>query len=805
MKKKTELQKHVAPFTGKDVSPLARLPAELLCLVAKSLDLRDVLRMTQVSHSWREILLSNEEVWKEIRVPIFAATSLSDADLDLLLRRAKYSPELLDIRGCSNLKGTCLRSLSGCNTLRHLDIRGTRLQGNVPVFLNSLSPVRGDFARISFQNVETRLVAQAAWHGVVRSEEEWNTLVECMGQHCSSTCVAATGNQRGSIVVPPPINFATHMLLVVSIAGLINDNFWPKPLHRVKSVLDFGSSLGVHVNLLRKENAGWMDIIKVPQCTKPVKWFFDQQDDWIDNVHSFTLSDSEHVGIRKDRKSLECRLVDEPQPAKMVDLFLRLLVENCAAIKFGRSIRHLSRQLEEGRTSIEELIKCYPIQLPSRVVNELIREVAFRQLPKPKPTSVPGNESSQRNLVATGLKSSPVLSSTKAGPRVRFRSTASSVGVDCPSSVSETHGKSHKRKRLEDCAGEEDLAQNPLETAHRLIREAERVLAAEKVWFENEEELLFKVLPGMQSPLFLHEKPVISSLPDLTRYLHASLDNAMKNHANVQDLLAFAGKFLFEICAVCSEQSFEEDSDELESTTLVKQKLQSKRTKTEDCNSDSDTTENSSVSEDSVTIDSADEMVFLPSNRPPAVGHTAAQPNMALIKPEASNTNQPPSFSTPTNGSTMSPPVRSVSLSFDSTRQLSTVPHYPGASHLYKGNTRSPLVRKRQVATRCSPSCYNGQKRICLHKQRHPNNPVKCGRPGCGCSRWSEPCRRTHSNSAAQQYYAPQQAVRIPKCCKVKFPNSVLKNMGQRTYLYHFSNTPTSTVIIIGAEDRCCR
>ena len=184
---------------------------------------------------------------------------------------------MLDLRGCSRLTGSALRSLHGCPSLKALDLRGTQLLGNVSSLLKSLSPLKNSAdvcTPVDFRHVDSRLVVQAAWHGVVRSEDEWQMLVSAIG---SPGTGGGPGGRSATQAILPPVDFKEQMLLVVSIAGLFTDNFWPKPLHRVKEVADVGDSLAAQVSMPHVENSGWMDMVAVAQSDKPVCWYFDQQ------------------------------------------------------------------------------------------------------------------------------------------------------------------------------------------------------------------------------------------------------------------------------------------------------------------------------------------------------------------------------------------------------------------------------------------------------------------------------------------------------------------------------------------------
>jgi hypothetical protein len=94
-----------------------------------------------------------------------------------------------------------------CKSLEHVDLRGTRLVGDVRALLRTLSPIENNIAQtppVHFKHVDTRLVAQAPWHGVVRSLADWNEVVRAIGQ--------TTDLKSSSNSIAPPIDFKTHMV-----------------------------------------------------------------------------------------------------------------------------------------------------------------------------------------------------------------------------------------------------------------------------------------------------------------------------------------------------------------------------------------------------------------------------------------------------------------------------------------------------------------------------------------------------------------------------------------------------------------
>ena len=75
-------------------------------------------------------------------------------------------------------------------------------------------------------------------------------------------------------------------------------------------------------------------------------------------------------------------VIEEKHPAKQLDMYLELLVDSGLVRKFGRSVRQLTRNLEDGRFSIQQLIRESPIHLPGHLGLTLLRESAYRALPK---------------------------------------------------------------------------------------------------------------------------------------------------------------------------------------------------------------------------------------------------------------------------------------------------------------------------------------------------------------------------------------------------------------------------------------
>lgn len=221
---------------------------------------------------------------------------------------------------------------------------------------------------------------------VVRNIDEWNKVVEAIGQHTVTNSSSSSSGNHPTII--PPVDFANNMLLIVSISGHFNETFWPKPLQRIKDVTDMGNNLACCVKMMRTENAGWMSMAAVPQSEKPVMWYFDQQEDWADAVQTFYLEPSQQVGARQIDKTPSRLVQEERHPAKQLDMYLELLVDSGMVRKFGRSVRQLTRNLEDGRFKIEQLIDESPILLPGHLGLTLLRESAFRALPKVPPRVV---------------------------------------------------------------------------------------------------------------------------------------------------------------------------------------------------------------------------------------------------------------------------------------------------------------------------------------------------------------------------------------------------------------------------------
>jgi hypothetical protein len=80
-------------------------------------------------------------------------------------------------------------------------------------------------------------------------------------------------------------------------------------------------------------------------------------------VQTFKLEESEEVGASRD-KSLPTLVLEERHPGKQLDMYLELLVESGTAKQFGRSVRQLTRNLEDGRYCIEQLITVRLAPLP---------------------------------------------------------------------------------------------------------------------------------------------------------------------------------------------------------------------------------------------------------------------------------------------------------------------------------------------------------------------------------------------------------------------------------------------------------
>lgn len=96
----------------------------------------------------------------------------------------------------------------------HVDLRGTRLIGDVRALLRSLSPIENASVKttpVHYKHVDTRLVAQAPWHGVVRSLTDWNEVVKAIGQ--TNDLKASSNN------IAPPVDFKTHMVCTYTTLG----------------------------------------------------------------------------------------------------------------------------------------------------------------------------------------------------------------------------------------------------------------------------------------------------------------------------------------------------------------------------------------------------------------------------------------------------------------------------------------------------------------------------------------------------------------------------------------------------------
>ena len=142
--------------------------------------------------------------------------------------------------------------------------------------------------------------------------------------------------------------------------------------------------------------------------------------------------------------------------------------------RFGRSTRQLARNLEDGRVTMETLIENAPIHLSGRVLRELLREVAFRALPKCVPrTDTPpmtptvssgGGGGAERTEAGDSAPAEPA----RAGPRTRVKrvhsSEKKSTGMHTPPG-------------LDDITEEHHTAWGSVEM---LLREASRVLSQEE-------------------------------------------------------------------------------------------------------------------------------------------------------------------------------------------------------------------------------------------------------------------------------------------------------------------------------------
>lgn len=272
----------------------------------------------------------------------------------------------------------------GCSTLVKLDMRGTSLSINTRELLQSLSPLHRGLdtlpITVPFKHIDTRLVVQTAWYGAVRSVEEWGALCESIGNHHGE----GSRNSAGS--VPPAVDFSTHMVLLISVAGVFDDNFWPRPLHRINAIVDLENTIAVRVNMQKIGNTGWMDIVAVPRSEKPVTWFFDAQEDDT-AVHRFSLECSKDIeppsipgGMAMPVEA--ARLLSERHPGRLYDLFLKVVVDTGAVKQFGRSMRQLLRNLDDNKITISQLVPLCPVPLPPGVAHDLVREGQFRALPK---------------------------------------------------------------------------------------------------------------------------------------------------------------------------------------------------------------------------------------------------------------------------------------------------------------------------------------------------------------------------------------------------------------------------------------
>lgn len=59
-------------------------------------------------------------------------------------------------------------------------------------------------------------------------------------------------------------------------------------------------------------------MVMTPQSEKPVEWYFDQQEDWAESVHSFKLHCSDVIGAKKVRSlaAYDSLGVDENHPVR---------------------------------------------------------------------------------------------------------------------------------------------------------------------------------------------------------------------------------------------------------------------------------------------------------------------------------------------------------------------------------------------------------------------------------------------------------------------------------------------------------
>lgn len=267
----------------------------------------------------------------------------------------------------------------GCKNLRRLDVRGTKAQPTA-AFLHSLSPVTAALARGALQLPLRRLsvlhlgACVERWHGVVQSPAEWRQLLcRLSGDKIATAAVSATASL---------VDFDSEVVIFASQLGSFAGSMWPKPQSRIVAAVGTDDSTVVAQVKVPAvvENAGWFDAVVVPRRggTSPttVEWFFDAAAATGERALDFEHAVSLTVDGEEDHPVAaicQCR-----EPAAQLDAFL----EWACSAGHGRSARHLTTSLAQGRLQLETIAEALPADVRTRLARELLFRTGCSPLPR---------------------------------------------------------------------------------------------------------------------------------------------------------------------------------------------------------------------------------------------------------------------------------------------------------------------------------------------------------------------------------------------------------------------------------------